>query len=341
MVTIAQLAQQTGVSVATVSNVLRDRGKVGRETRERILAAAKEMGYHPNLNARALVQGRPQSIALVASSIANPFYPEFAQAVEAAVRKLGYFLIICNTNDDPEQEKAYLDAVSGSLAHGILVMNADFVQLDALVDMHQRGIPVVLCMWERPQEPPRLPCVAVDFYQAGACAAEHLLKLGHQHIGVIVGSLPTGNHIWRYRGFIDTLESAGISIDEKRHVRFGQDSIDAGRNAAHGLLAGNRELTAIFATNDLPAIGILQAAADLGLQVPYDLSVVGITDIQLAHQMRPALTTVAVPTEEAASLAVAMLMQEMSRSQGDVQAMQITQPPQLIVRGSTTRARLR
>lgn len=339
MVTIAQIAERTGVSVATVSNVLRDRGKVGKETRERILALAKELGYRPNLNARALVQGRAQTIALVASSIANPFYPEFAQAVETAVRKLGYFLIICNTNDDPEQEKAYLDAVSGSLAHGILVMNADFVQLDALLDMHRRGIPVVLCMWERPQSPPQLPCVAVDFYQAGASAAEHLLKLGHRQIGVIVGSLPTGNHIWRYRGFKETIEKAGIGLDESRNVRFGHDTIDAGRNAAHGLLAACPELTAIFATNDLPAVGVLQAAADLGLQVPYELSVVGITDIQLAHQMRPALTTVAVPTQEAADLAVSMLMNEMNRTQDHLPVMQITRSPQLIVRGSTTRAK--
>ncbi|MBT0570881.1 LacI family DNA-binding transcriptional regulator [Curvibacter sp. CHRR-16] len=338
MVTIAQIAEQTGVSVATVSNVMRDRGKVGKETRERILALAKELGYRPNLNARALVQGRAQTIALVASSIANPFYPEFAQAVETAVRKLGYFLIVCNTNDDPEQEKAYLDAVSGSLAHGILVMNADFVQIDALLDMHNRGIPVVLCMWERPQEPPALPCVAVDFYQAGACAAEHLLKLGHKQIGAIVGSLPTGNHIWRYRGFKETLEKAGLQVDEARQVRFGHDSIDAGRNAAHGLLAGNPALTAIFATNDLPAVGVLQAAADLGLQVPYELSVVGVTDIQLAHQMRPALTTVAVPTQEAADMAVAILMEEIQQAQGQP-AMRITAAPQLVVRGSTTRAR--
>jgi len=340
MTTLVEVARLAGVTAATVSNVLRERGKVGTETRKRVLAAVKELGYQPNLTARALVEGRPPTIALIVSSIANPFYPEFALAAEQAVRKLGYFLLVCNTNDDPAQERAYLDAVGGSLARGVLVMHADFVQLDQLLALRQRGVPVVLCMWEKPDEPPALPCVAVDFYQAGVIAAEHLLKLGHQRVGAVVGSEASGNHIWRYRGFADTLARAGIS-HLPEHARFGHDTIDAGRNAAHALLAAVPDLTAIFASNDLPAIGVLQAAADLGLQVPSDLSVIGITDIQLAHQVRPALTTVAVPTSEAAALAVQMMMNIIRHEGGnglDGETMLVTSTPRLVVRSSTGRA---
>lgn len=338
MTTIVEVAQHAGVTAATVSNVLRGRGKVGAATRARVLAAVEELGYRPNLNARALVEGRPSTIAMVVSSIANPFYPEFALAAEQAVRKLGYFLIVCNTNDDPVQEKAYLDAVGGSLAHGVLVMNADFVQIDELLSLRQRGVPVVLCMWEKPDEPPALPCVAVDFQRAGVIAAEHLIKLGHQRIGAVVGSEPSGNHIWRYRGFCEALERAGIAHDPAA-AHFGHDTIDAGRSAAHALLAAVPDLTAIFVSNDLPAIGVLQAAADLGLDVPQDLSVIGITDIQLAHQVRPALTTVSVPTDEAAELAVAMMM-DMIRHQGETApaSVRTTSAPRLVVRASTARA---
>jgi DNA-binding LacI/PurR family transcriptional regulator len=340
MTTLVEVARLAGVTAATVSNVLRQRGKVGAETRKRVLAAVEQLGYRPNLTARALVEGRPPTIALIVSSIANPFYPEFALAAEQAVRKLGYFLLVCNTNDDPVQERAYLDVVGGSLAHGVLVMHADFVQLDQLLALRQRGVPVVLCMWEKPDQPPSLPCVAVDFYQAGVIAAEHLLKLGHQRIGAIVGSEATGNHIWRYRGFAETLERAGL-VHPLEQARFGPDTIDAGRNAAHALLAAVPNLTAIFATNDLPAIGALQAAADLGLHVPGDLSVIGITDIQLAHQVRPALTTVAVPTAEAADLAVQIMMniirQEDGKS-GDGETVRVTSAPRLVVRSSTGRA---
>ena len=333
MTTLAQVAHKAGVTAATVSNVLRGRGKVGAETRERVLAAVRELKYRPNLTARALAEGRPSTIALIVSSIANPFYPEFALAVERAVRKLGYFLLVCNTNDDPVQEKAYLDAVGGSLAHGVLVMNADFVQIDELVQLRERGVPVVLCMWEKPDQPPPLPSVAVDFYRAGILAAEHLIALGHRRIGAVVGSERSGNHIWRYRGFVDALAKAGIAHAET-DVIFGHDTIDEGRSAAHTLLAGVPDLTALFVSNDLPALGVLQAAAEMGLAVPADLSVIGITDIQLAHQVRPALTTVAVPTEESAALAVEMIMRMI---EGDEEAAPLreTALPKLVVRAST------
>jgi LacI family transcriptional regulator, repressor for deo operon, udp, cdd, tsx, nupC, and nupG len=336
--TLVEVARLAGVSAATVSNVLRERGKVGASTRQRVLAAVATLGYRPNLMARALVEGKPSTIALVVSSIANPFYPEFALAVERAARKLGFFLLVCNTNDDPAQERAYLDAVGGALAQGVIVMNADFVQLDALLALRQRGVPVVLCMWERPQEAPELPCVAVDFYQAGVLAAEHLIKLGHRHIGAIVGSEPGGNHRWRFQGYKDTLTRAGLPCASSQ-VRFGHDSIDDGRNAAHSLLASLPALTALFVSNDLPAFGVLQAAAELGLEVPRDLSVTGITDIQLAQQMRPALTTVAVPTAEAATLAVDMLMDLIAHPEGALPPMRLTAAPRLVVRSTTGRPR--
>ena len=339
MATLSEVARAAGVTAATVSNVMRGRGKVGAQTRERVLAAAQTLGYRPNLNARALAEGRPSTIALVVSSIANPFYPEFALAVERAVRERGYFLVVCNTNDDPEQERAYLDAVGGSLAHGVLVMNADFVQVEHLQALRNRGVPVVLCMWEHPSEPPPLPCIAVDFEMAGRIAAEHLLALGHRRIGAIVGSEATGNHIWRYRGFCDALARAGV-VHASGEAMFGHDTIEAGRSASHALLAAVPDLTALFISNDLPAIGALQAAADLGLVVPRDLSVCSITDIQLAREMRPALTTVAVPTAEAAELAVEALMRMLGRAVDSAeQVMQITATtaPRLIVRSSTSR----
>lgn len=338
MATLLEVARAAGVTAATVSNVMRGKGKVGAQTKERVLAAAQDLGYRPNLNARALAEGRPSTIALVVSSIANPFYPEFALAVERAVRQRGYFLLVCNTNDDPEQERAYLDAVGGSLAHGVLVMNADFVQLDALQALRERGVPVVLCMWEHPAEPPPLPSIAVDFELAGRIAAEHLLKLGHRRIGAVVGSEATGNHIWRYRGFSEALARAGV-VHTPADVRFGHDTIEAGRSAAHALLAAVPDLTALFASNDLPAIGALQAAADLGLAVPRELSVVGITDIQLAAEVRPALTTVAVPTAEAASLAVEALMAMIDETpqNGAGHRMVVSSAPRLIVRGTTAR----
>lgn len=167
MATLDEVARRAGVTAATVSNVLRDRGRVGEATRARVLEAVAALGYRPHLAARALAEGRAPTVALMVSSIANPFYPEFALAVERAVRRNGQFLIVCNTNEDPLQGRAYLDQIAGTISEGILVTNAN-LHLPDLRDVAARGVPVVLCLWERPEAPPDgLPCVAIDFREAG------------------------------------------------------------------------------------------------------------------------------------------------------------------------------
>ena len=345
MPTLNEVALRAGVTPATVSNVLRNKGRVGEATRQRVLDAVAELGYRPHLPARALAEGRAPTIALMVSSIANPFYPEFALAVENALRRKGRFLIICNTDGDPETGRAYLDQIAGTLSEGVLVMNAN-LDFDDLRKTQGRGAPVVLCMWERPHDSPGLPCVAVDFRLAGELAAQHLLALGHRRIGAIVGSKVYGIHAARYDGFLDAMRAAGLD-GLAAPVLHAPDTTQGGYVAARELLKAHPDLTALFTTNDLPALGAMQAAADLGLDVPHDLSVIGITDIQLAKESRPALTTVAVPTVEAAELAVALLLELIeapAQNGGDMGALdariRVTSEPYLVVRASTERVRL-
>jgi DNA-binding LacI/PurR family transcriptional regulator len=178
----------------------------------------------------------------------------------------------------------------------------------------------------------------VDFRLAGELAGKHLLELGHRRIGAIVGSKASGIHAARYEGFVDALRAAGV---RKNRVKHAADTIQGGYSAARELLVADPQLTAIFATNDLPALGAMHAAADLGLAVPTDLSVMGITDIQLARESRPALTTVAVPTVEVAGLAVSLLRELIESSYGQAGPgeanvpMRISSPPKLVVRAST------
>ncbi|WP_261537870.1 LacI family DNA-binding transcriptional regulator [Burkholderia multivorans] len=337
MATLDEVARRAGVTAATVSNVLRGRGRVGDATRARVLEAVQTLGYRPHLAARALAEGRAPTVALMVSSIANPFYPEFALAVERAVRRNGQFLIVCNTNDDPAQGRAYLDQIAGTVSEGILVTNAS--HLPDLLEVTRRGVPVVLCMWERPDAPPDgLPCVAVDFREAGRIATRHLLELGHERIGAIVGGGAGGVQAARYDGFADVMREAGLDASI---VEAEPDSIEGGLRAAARLLDAHPELTALLATNDLPAIGALHAAADRGLRVPDDLSIVGITDIQLARDTRPTLTTVAIPTAEAAALAVDLLnaLREAGGRVDDAARVRMASAPRLVVRGTTGVAR--
>ncbi|MEG1052139.1 MAG: LacI family DNA-binding transcriptional regulator, partial [Janthinobacterium sp.] len=332
MTTLSQVAQRAGVTSATVSNVLRQRGKVGEETRARVLAAVEALDYRPHLTARALAEGRAPTLALIVSSIANPFYPEYALAAEQAARQHGRFLIVCNTNDDPDIGRAYLDQIAGTLSDGVLVMNAN-ICIEDLQTTTRRGATVVLGMWEKPHQPPGLPCVAVDFHLAGALAARHLIALGHRKIGVLVGGGISCVHAERERGFNDALLELGHADAVVRRMMV-HDSVEGGLQAGAAMLAATPSITAVFATNDLPALGLMHAAADLGIKVPQQLSVIGLTDIQGAHQARPALTTVAVPTAQAAAMSVALLLELIAQPQA-VATMRIAPAPELVVRAST------
>lgn len=339
MTTLNEVARRAGVTAATVSNVLRNRGRVGEDTRERVLAAVRALGYRPHLAARALAEGRAPTVALMVASIANPFYPEFALAVERAVRRNGQFLIVCNTNDDPSEGRAYLDQIAGTISEGILVTNAN-LHLPDLADAMRRGVPVVLCMWERPDAPPdALPCVAVDFREAGRIATRHLLALGHREIGVIVGGSANGVQAARYDGFVDEMRAAGLDASA---LAYEPDTIEGGVRAARALLDARPALTALFAANDLLAIGAMHAAAERGRRVPDDLSIVGITNIHLSSDTRPALTTVALPIDEAADLAVDLLnvLREGGGRIDDAARVRTTSKPRLIVRGTTAPVRV-
>jgi DNA-binding LacI/PurR family transcriptional regulator len=332
MVTLAEVAREAQVTAATVSNVLRNPQKVRPATVERVMAAVRELGYRPNLTARALAEGRTSTLALMLSNISNPFYPEFVLEAEAAARRRGYFLLVCNTDDDPSIARAYLDRIAGTLAAGVIVMNTD-VSADELASIAARGSTLALCMWEGAKTSRALPCVTVDYAYAGALAAEHLAGLGHRRIGTLLGEGSGGPQALRLGGFVDALAARGIGGQAVQNAAC-PDSIEGGYEAARRLLETYPRLTALFATNDLMAIGAIQAASDSGRQVPRDLSVIGLTNIHLAHQFRPALTTVGFPTAAIAAIAVAVTIDRIEDRKPKRDAYKVPLP-ELVVRDST------
>jgi DNA-binding LacI/PurR family transcriptional regulator len=306
--TLSDVARRAGVTTATVSNVIRGRGSVGAETAERIRAIVAEIGYRPNLTARALAEGRAPTLALLVASIANPFYPEFARAAERKARAEGRFLVVCHTDSDPDISLAYLDRVSSGISEGVLAM-AGNIRLRDLAEVAARGVPVVLVMWEESDEAMPLPAMTVDFVTAGRLAAEHLLGLGHRRVGLVAAAAPSGlrPHAKRLAGFQQAMAEAGLVVPDGRQS-FETDTIAGGYAGAEDLLRKAPDITAIFASNDLIAIGAIQAATGGGRRVPEDLSVIGVTDIQLAAQMRPALTTVSLHSSDVAEAAIAFLL---------------------------------
>lgn len=336
-VTIREVAEDAGVSVMTVSNVLRGRGRVGKETRQRVLDAVERQGYRPNLTARALVERKAPTLALMLSCITNPFYPEFTLAANLSALKHERHLLVCNTDHEPDRGMSFLQQVAGSLSDGVLVANFGDLPIEELRKLQQRGIPVAISVWELPDEPPGIPCVTFDAKAAAKLAASHLVELGHRRIGAIIGSRKNGIHRARYAGYREVMREAKIrcvAADE----RFTEDSFEDGYRVATELLSSRPDLTALFVSNDLPALGVLNAAADLGYSVPDDLSVVSITDIVPARQSRPGLTTVAIPTAELAEKGIGLLIDLMSGRATDSTVVH-TSEPQLVIRGSTAEPR--
>jgi len=168
------------------------------------MAAVRELGYRPNLTARALAEGRTSTLALMLSNISNPFYPEFVLEAETAARRRGYFLLVCNTDDNPAIARAYLDKIAGTLAAGVIVMNTD-VSAGELAEIAQRGSPLVLCMWENVQASRTLPCVTVD----------------HIHAGTVVGKLEGDPN--SVQGFYNVLREGHNDVDLQRGIFFEQD----------------------------------------------------------------------------------------------------------------------
>ncbi|GCE12171.1 LacI family DNA-binding transcriptional regulator [Tengunoibacter tsumagoiensis] len=329
MTTIYDIARAIGVSQTTVANALKGRGNVSDAMRQRILDYAQEVGYRPNVLAQSLTQRKTYTIGFILPTIANPFYPEIAEEIEHLVAQQDYQVLLCNTRGDAQLGRKHLERLQGRWVDGIIVMGISMDVADIQVHFNQ-GLPTVLCDWQENESPEGIPQASIDFYQAGALAAHHLLEIGHRKLAIIVHE-PLQIH--RLEGFRSTLAEAGISLPAE-WIQQGDSTLESGYEAARRLLLSQQHRpTAIFATNDWMAIGAMGAARDLGLRIPQDLSVIGLDDIVVGEHYQPALTTIAIPKQELARAATELLLQQIARAD-QITPLVLVQPS-LLVRQST------
>ncbi|WP_313874667.1 LacI family DNA-binding transcriptional regulator [Rhodoferax potami] len=218
------------------------------------------------------------------------------------------------------------------MADGVLVLHTG-ISADDINELKTRRSPIVLASEEHVDLADRIPHVVVNFHRAGEIAGQHLLALGHTRIGAIVGCGLEGMQLGRLNGFKGALASAGITVDDAL-VRNVSDTVAGGHEATDSLLEQHPDLTAIFCTNDLMAYGASQALADRNIRIPQDISLIGITDIQLARDMRPALTTVALGIEQVATMSINLLLDLIENPQHEPTIMHVPDPV-LVVRAST------
>ena len=345
-VTIVDVARAANVSVSTVSNLLNGRsGRMRAKTKERVLQAIDQLGYIRNQAARQLKTGHTPIIGLIVPSVANPFFGVFARHVEEAALSHGYQVLLGNSERQPDREKRYADELWGYGVRGIIFGSAlmDYSHLDNLID---RGLHVVA--FDRPtqkDDPVAFDSIGVDNVLAARLATKHLLSLGHRRIGFLSGAVRTINRIDRLAGYRAALSEAGVAYDPQliwqgnTNGSFGDtDAVTLGRQGAHELLSLTHPPTAIFTINDMYAFGAYAGARDLGLEIPYDLSVVGMDDISLTEVVQPPLTTIRQPIKHLARAAVERLIGRLQETCTDAPDHQIL-APRLIVRSSTARLR--
>jgi LacI family transcriptional regulator len=329
MPTIREVAEKAGVSYTTVSHVINNTRYVSENVRERVLAAMKDLGYRPNALARSLRRGETKTIGLILPDSANPFFAEVGRVIENAAFRSGYNVILCNTEGDINKERVYTEVLQNKQVDGIVFVAAGD-QPDALQEIAEGNLPVVVI--DRDSGQLELDTVITDNLTGGAQAAHCLSRLIDPQVACITGPSNLTPSAQRVIGFQQALSDLNINIREDWIVR-GDFHPDSGYKAAYQLLQLTHRPNAIFSCNDMMAIGVLRAAAELGLCIPDDLQVVGFDDIELASYTHPPLSTVAQPKKEIGETSVRLLLERINNN--NLPARREILPTKLILRKTT------
>lgn len=331
--TLKDVARLAKVHPSTVARVLNGdpRQRVSEEVRERIVALAHEHGYQPNRLARALRLKRTHVIGTLIPDIANPFFAALFRGIEDAAARQDFSVILANTDDEPAREQRSLLMLRERQVDGLILATARRDD-PAIARLAAIDYPFVLV--NRHTDPLEANAVVPDDYDGAVRAVEHLIALGHRRIAHIAGSdaISTGHK--RRRGYRDTLERHGLPVDPALVVTGGYREA-GGYDAMRVLLAFPQPPTAVFAVNDLAAMGALRALREAGLQVPRDVSIVGFNDLAVAAQATPRLTTLHVPPHAMGVAATERLLAMLTGQ--EVATAPAVVPVELVCRDSTGR----
>ena len=321
----------TGVSYATVSRALSGKAGVNEETRKTILAEAANVGYQPNAVARGLVTRKTNIIGLAIPDITNPFFPEIARGVEDAASELGYNIFLCNTNWSFEKEETYLRVLQERRVDGIIITPVSDEEL-------YRNIQIPMVFISRVPAEVNSSFVVIDNVRGGFLATKHLLETGYKRIAFIGGKSEVHVSAERLEGYKAALNRYKHSIDETLIVS-GKFNSQSGYELAGKLLSGPNPPDAVFAANDVIALGVLQSAKELGLNVPGEFGIVGFDDIPFAAYSQIQLTTVSQPKYQMGKIAAEICIGEIGdRAKSDIAhsaSKKIILEPELVVRGTT------
>lgn len=299
MATIRDVAKEAGVSVATVSRVINEKGYVTKETEKRVLLAIERLKYKPNAVARSLSIRKSNIIALIVPAINNPFFPELAKAVEDVAQSKGYKVFLCNTDDRRDRLVEYLHSLRENFVDGIIINSENLTERD-LDDLRGQDIPVITIDRILPNQ--TFSSISVNNRRGGQLATKHLIQVGCQRIGHLRGpeNVVTAND--RFWGYRDILK--GFNWFDQSWAASVDFSIKGGYQGMKELFQRHPDIDGVFAANDLIAVGALKAAFEWGRKVPDDLAIVGFDGIDITELTVPRVTTVQQPIYEIGKLAM-------------------------------------
>jgi LacI family transcriptional regulator len=332
-VTIKDVANECGIALSTVSNALVGKQHVSEETRRLVKETAERLGYRASAVARALRMQRSFTIGVLIADVANPAFPDFVRGVEDVAIREKCSLLLCNTDGDEEKQIWHMRALLDSQVDG-MVLISQHIDTPRVRELLDSGTPFVLVQRRSPRHEDDY--VGSDNVGGITQAVDHLASLGHTRIGFVRGPMDSSTAAERLEAYKAAVRR--LKLDRDAELIFNGDyNLPTGYDAGLRLLSLPNRPTAIMASNDLNAMGVIEAAMELGIKVPADLSVVGLDDIQLASFRRIDLTTIHLQKRTMGAAAAEMLMKRI-RNQRPSPAREQIFPTGLVVRGSTARA---
>jgi LacI family transcriptional regulator len=304
-ITIADVAARAKVSKTTVSRVLNGKGELDESTAARVRAVIEELGYVPSARAVGLARGHTRVVGMLVPSLTWPWIGEVLQGAVDVLETERYGLLLFTCNRGDESMRQFGAQVSAKSFDGLLVIEPEGT-LGVIAGLHRRGLPVVL-IDDRAQTPAEMPTVGTTNHEGAAAAARHLLGLGRRRPLVITGPERFGCVRQRSEGFAQVYAEAGLPIAEER-CYLGDFTVARGAEGVRLALESGVGFDAVFAHNDLSALGAMQQLADSGRRVPADVAVVGFDDIPSAAQTHPPLSTVHQPLREMGEVAARALL---------------------------------
>ena len=329
-VSLKKLAEHLGLSPATVSLVI-NRSPVAdsipQETKDRVFSAARQFNYRPNFFARSLRTQRSFTIGVMVPEVSEGYAAMVMSGIEDHLLNEGYFYFVASHRHRPDLIAEYPQLFLGRSVDGLIAVDTPW----------QQNLPVPVVTVSGHNEVKGVTNVVLDHVQAAEVALRHLVQLGHHDIAFMKGQTFSSDTEVRWNAILKVAGQLRVEIDPKLVVQLEGDSpsSDLGYYVTKKLVAGRRTFTALFAFNDISAIGAIRALRESGLQVPHDVSVVGFDDIQGAAYQNPGLTTVRQPLKKMGKLAAENLLQRIQRRSSEAHMKQLVVQPELIVRETT------